>query len=207
MKRPGWIAIFLAIIFPSTALIVVLLSQHSRNQRVSEGPGRRGGPPFEGKFGKPPGHGPMGPMSHEPPGLFHPDSQLKTMARELSLSAEQVEKIKAIERISREKEARHVAVMTKMEKRLNELLSADPVDRPACARLLEEFAAERAKVDILRIFRPLDIRAVLTEKQRKLVEGRLGGPLGSMGIRPDSMMGPPHLPPGDFGGPPPPNGL
>ncbi|MBU1238390.1 Spy/CpxP family protein refolding chaperone [Myxococcota bacterium] len=217
MTKQGWIAIILAIVFPSTALIIVLASRGSNEHRhPAHGPAcRHDGPRHFPEWNKPPGHGPAVPFPRRPP-LFSPtESPLKAMTRDLSLSPEQVKKIQKIETDTRKKEEELQGKIDTLEEKLHQLLKIDPVDRPGCLKIMEEMSRIRLSIDTIRIFRPLDIRGVFTPAQRSIFEKHMkiepfkkrpghghfgprpmqllppGSPMGFMQPGPPRMPGPP----------------
>lgn len=205
MTRPAWIAIIMAIAFPSIALIVVLFIR----------PPPPAAPPLQL-----PNHSPHDKRPEHPPSKFQkpppfPEETLIHLRKELSLSDDQVESIRKIAEPARERLVELDEELFEKERALGDLLHGDDVEIDLATKRMNEISQLRAERDTIIVITPLRLRQVLNAEQRsKAVElwRRHDGPnaLGKHPPHDGPHHGPPHKvgPPGGkhppFGKPPPP---
>ncbi len=205
MSRLAWAAVIAAIIFPSLALVIVLLAR-----------------PLAGGL-EPPR---LRPPPRHAPGPPDPGQMLERLRGELGLSDAQVEQIRALQEPLRVRAAAGDQTLRAAHDELRRLLDqpeASEAEVLAALRAESEARFEVASTTVLGLLR---LRAALEPAQRARLKevwrdrggpGGLGGfgPPGRHGGPPGRHRGPPGLPglggPGDFGGPhpqdPPPQDL
>ena len=192
MSRPAWIAIIMAIAFPSIAMIVVLLIRppppvappDQRPNRPLHDRGHKGPPP---EFEKPP------PF---------PDEALIHLREELSLTDEQVDSMRKIAEPARERLGQLDEELIVKEHALGDLLQDDDIDVNEATIRMAEISKLRAERDRIVVIVPLKLRQVLTVEQRSKVVDlwRRRDVPNPVGKHPP-QDGPPHRPPGKLGPP------
>ncbi|MBU1218532.1 Spy/CpxP family protein refolding chaperone [Myxococcota bacterium] len=180
MSKQGWIAVFLAIIFPTTALIVIMLARPG-NQKTPQLPppgaggcpaGFHAGPGHHGpKIGHHGGSGHHGPkMGRHNDRMKEKDGHLKMMARDLGLSKEQIEKIIDVESKARTTREKLRLSMDNKHQELSELMKKGAADEAAAMKIIDEIVKMKSEMDRSHLTMPFEIRKIMTPEQRKKME-------------------------------------
>lgn len=211
MSRASWIAIIMAIAFPSVALLVILLTRSERPP-----------PPEHPRMGHPSPHKQDIPMPHKgdghpphfrggPPPPF--EEELLRLRKQLELTEEQVDQIWKLGQPARREMSELRFSIDEQEATLHGLLRQDEVNEEETIQCLEELHRLRLRMDTVKVLTPIRLKKVLTEGQReKLMDlwrvqrakrggqehpGLMKGPLGPPHRGEPWMKGPPP-----FDGPP-----
>ncbi|MBN2724834.1 MAG: hypothetical protein JXR95_12245 [Deltaproteobacteria bacterium] len=186
MTKQGWIAIFLAVTFPSTAMLVILLMGskergapkpplprcHERQLAIHPAGGVQG--PCFGPHMKMPPHGdhhgkPRGDHHGAGPRMEGDNGKLKIMAKELGLTKEQIDKIIKIESDADKKMEKAQKLVTEKEQELFKLMNNEKTGKMEFNKLIDELVGLKGSVDKLHLLVPIEIREVLTDEQRKKI--------------------------------------
>lgn len=97
----------------------------------------------------------------------------ENMTKELNLTADQKNKIKAIRMESREKMKSEVKEMRKNRMKINELTIADVLDEAKVNKLISEQKELMGSIIKMRVMTKHDISKVLTAKQKTMLETKM----------------------------------
>lgn len=187
MKNQNWIALLIAVLIPSAALLVVRLRPEPREQERPR-PGRDA------------------PAHSRPDGFERVERNLLHLRDSLGLTQDQLKTILDTTHAGRRELAGIKLELDGLERELDEVLRRPEVPRELALTLLRRIHELRLRSDTLRLTIPLDIRAVLTPGQREKLR-RLSPAYGD--DRPGDAMPPPedddHRP--DDAMPPPRDGM
>jgi Spy/CpxP family protein refolding chaperone len=168
MKNQNWIALLIAILIPSAALLVVRLRPEPQ-----EHPGARPRPEDV--------------EPRRPDGFERVEQNLLRLREPLELTEAQIRSILDVSHASRRELAGIKLELDGLERELDRTLRLPEVPRDMALTLLRRIHELRLRSDTLRLTTPLDIRSVLTPAQREKLQQ-----LPSGDDRPNDGMPPPR---------------
>ncbi len=150
MKNQNWIALLIAILIPSAALLVVRLR-----------------PEPQGRERPSPRPRPADADPRRPDGFERVEQNLLRLREPLELTDAQIRSILDLSHASRRELAGIKLELDGLERELDRTLRLPEVPRDLSLTLLRRIHELRLRSDTLRLTTPLDIRSVLTPAQRE----------------------------------------